>query len=132
MTHILGDLRVQLNESGTACTLLDPLVFHVGLPTSKEVVEVPAGFGTDFVSVPWFVRWAVSTWEKTARAAVVHDFLYSSPGRAAYPYSRFESDAIFLEVLGVVKHKQRWLAWATVRAFGWKAWNANAAKAKLD
>ena len=61
MARILGDLKVQLNADGASWNLLEPLEYHVGAADSTEIIVVPEGFRTDFASVPWFVRWLVST-----------------------------------------------------------------------
>lgn len=50
---------------------------------------VPAGFMTDFASIPWFARWMFrSTGAPYQRAAVMHDWLYSS----FYRINRREAD----------------------------------------
>ena len=124
MARILADLKVRLNADGTSWSLLEPLVYHVGSPDSEVIIEVPEGFETDFASVPWFGRWFISTWKRTARAAVIHDYLYSIEGRKKYGYSRSAADGIFLEVLTVMGHKRRWFAWAAVRIGGWWGWKS--------
>ena len=128
MARILGDLKVKLNASGTSWSLLEPLIYHVVSPDSQEIVEVPEGFRTDFASVPWFGRWFISTWERTARSAVLHDYLYSMEGRRRCGYTRSKADGISLEVLKVMGHKRRWFAWAALRVGGWMAWRGNARK----
>lgn len=126
MARILGDLTVTLNEDGKAWKLVEPLEYHVGWPDSPEVVTVPKGVSTDFASVPAVGRWLVSTWQQIARASVVHDYLYSADARAEYGYSRKQTDAIFYEIMAVMKMRTRLFAWAGVRAFGWlgrRNWN---------
>ena len=123
---MLGDLDVRLDNEGTSWNLLEPLEYHVGSADSAEVVEAPAGFRTDFASVPWFGRWFISTWKRTARAAVIHDYLYSAEGRDRYGYDRAKADAIFLEVLRVMGHKRRLVAWLAVRIGARVAWKGNA------
>ena len=41
-------------------------------------ITVPAGFETDFSSLPWRTRWAIH-WTRVDVAGVVHDFLYWCP-----------------------------------------------------
>jgi len=83
-------------------------------------VEVPAGFRTDFASVPracWSI--APPTGDHS-RAAVIHDYLYSRAANCP----RFLADAIFrhaMQVSGVALWK-RWLMWFAVRLFGWTAY----------
>lgn len=80
---------------GRRWKLLAPLAFY-----SKRlgrVIIVPAGFVTDFASVPRlpFMYWFFGG--KADRAAVVHDLLY----RWGEPLgiSRWEADMIFLEAM---------------------------------
>lgn len=118
MARILDDLSVILNQKGTGWALTQPLEYRVGSKDSPEVIEVESGFPTDFASVPGPARALMSTWKKTARAAVVHDYLYTPAGRERYGYSKRQADLVFLEVLAVVGHRFRLGAWAAVRAFG--------------
>lgn len=128
MAHLLADLSVRLNADGISWTLLEPMEYHVESRNGDEEIVVPQDFTTDFASVPWFARWFISTWKRTARAAVIHDYLYSTEGQENHTYTRKRADAILLEVLGVMKHKRRIFVWLAVRAFGWIAWNENAPK----
>ena len=79
------------------------------------MIEVPAGFETDFASVP---RVPVAYWlfgDVAHEAAVVHDFLYST---AAVP--RETADKVLLEameVTGVASWRRMPIYWA-VRRFG--------------
>lgn len=122
MARILGDLTIRLNEGGATWSLAEPLEYHVGSAESETIVEVPAGFQTDLASVPWFGRWLVSSWKGTARAAVVHDFLYSVVGRRLHGFTRAQADAVFGEALRVTGSKVWPLVWAAVRLFGHAAW----------
>lgn len=99
-----------------------PLVFYSG--ALDREITVPAGFITDYASVPRlpFAYWLAGG---TARkAAVVHDFLYRQGGTLSPPVSRQQADAAFLEAMEV--SGQPWLRrtamWAAVRAFGWTAY----------
>lgn len=122
MARILGDLTIRLNKGGATWSLAEPMEYHVGAEDSDTVVEVPAGFETDLASVPWFGRWLVSSWKGTARAAVVHDFLYSVVGRRVHGFTRAQADAIFSEALRVTGSRLWVLIYATVRLFGLAAW----------
>ncbi len=132
MARILSELKVQLGPEGKSWTLLEPLEYHVGAPDSDEVIVVPEGTRTDFASVPWFATWLVSTWKRTARGAVIHDYLYSMPGRTQYGYTRKQADDIFKEVLAVMGHKRRWLAWVGLRLFGGMAWRGHERRAESE
>lgn len=100
---------VAVIEQGDYWRLLDPLVYEGN--TDRWVV--PAGFVTDFASIPWWARWALSPTGKHNRAAVLHDFLYriavglipsttdpaqTTDGLPAW-LSRIDADRIFLRVL---------------------------------
>jgi len=87
--------------------------------TSKAgvTITVPEGFTTDLASVPRLLWWFMSPWD-VARAAVIHDFMYSNSSK----FGRKESDQMFLEAMGfsepgvfILKRK---LAYLGVRIFG--------------
>jgi hypothetical protein len=80
---------------------------------------VPAGFVTDFASVPWFIWWLIPMQGDYNRAAVLHDFLYTKK-----TCSRFLADALFRDVMreiGVPLWK-RVVMYYGVRMFGWINW----------
>jgi len=109
-------LIVELLEDGRRARLLEP--FHVVL-FDGSTVRVPAGFETDFASVPRFFWRIVPPWGRYARAAVAHDYLY----RQEIGTKR-RADKAFLylmERLGVPGWKRRAMYWA-VRMFGGRAW----------
>lgn len=95
----------------------------VNIVPAIEII-VPAGFETDFASVPWFFRriFPPAGDGPNARwgpASVIHDYLYRT-GTG----TRRDADRIFREVMaaeGVVWWK-RWAMWTAVRLFGWMAW----------
>lgn len=88
-----------------------------------EAIAVPAGFVTDFASVPrgfWNLEPPLGD---AAKAAVVHDYLYWTKGLGGR-YSRAKADRIFrdaLATLGVPLWK-RTLLWAAVRVGGAGGW----------
>ena len=86
--------------------------------TSKGLVVVPKGFRTDYASVPRIFRNIINSYGKHGRAAVVHDWLYSS--KCTLNITREEADKIFLEIMkecdvGVFKRN---LMYRMVRMFG--------------
>ena len=103
---------------GTRFELLTPLVYA---SATGRIITVPAGFVTDFASIPRLLWWRYPKSGKWNRAAVVHDFLYAYNG-----CTRAEADAIFKEALEVcgVGWRTRQQFWLAVRAGGWKPWNA--------
>lgn len=89
-------------------------------------ITVPAGFVTDFASIPrpfWFF---INPVGRIKPAAIVHDYLYHLRGE--YELERFtrkEVDQIFLEIMKRVgmPFLKRQAAYRAVRAFGWMYWN---------
>lgn len=95
--------------------LVVPFRYYVGHKGSDDVITVPAGFVTDFATIPRFARFIFSNFDRTAKACVVHDYLIRTGSRP-----RREVDAIFLEsleVLGVTRWK-RYVMWSAVRIHG--------------
>ena len=120
MSAFTSELKV-LYVDGKHWVLLSPFVYRVGSVDSDEIIFVPAGFRTDFASIPHWA-WPVMGHPagKHGKAAVVHDFLYQSPG----DYSRRRCDQVFLEgmkVLGVGWLK-RTIMYSAVRLGGRGPW----------
>lgn len=115
--------------------LLDQqLIYDVGEEFSGESIKVPVGFITDLASVPIPFRNHFPPDGPWVKAAVVHDFLYSTEGTGVFrgfryidrekPYSRLEADRIFYEamlVLGVSK-STAWKMFQGVRLGGERGW----------
>lgn len=59
------------------------------------VVSVPAGFVTDFASIPKAFHNILPPTGKYGKAAVIHDYLYRTPGIA----TKDEADQVFLEAM---------------------------------
>ena len=89
-----------------------------------RVWTVPAGFITDLESrptfLPGFINFFLTDQVKTARAAVVHDYLYRE-----HILTRAESDAIYYDALREegVNLVGAYLGWAGLRVGGWLAWS---------
>lgn len=116
MEHFPLPLQIRLTRNGRHGILLAPFAF---VDEGVEIV-VPAGFTTDFNSIPRGLWNVFPPWEYP-EAGVVHDWLYRTPGE----HSRAFSDGVhkrILELLGAPWWK-RWAAWAALRAAGWRAWN---------
>lgn len=100
---------VTVTEHGDYWRLTRPL----GYEGNTDRWIVPAGFVTDFASIPWWARWVLSPTGKHNRAAVLHDYLYriavgrieSTTDPAAVRddlpawLSRRDADRIFLRAL---------------------------------
>jgi hypothetical protein len=81
---------VAVVEDGDHWRLIKPLIYEA----ARERFVVPAGFRTDFASVPRVLTWLVPRTGKHNRAAVLHDWLTRQPD-----VSRKDADGIFLRVL---------------------------------
>lgn len=86
----------------------------------REVV-VPAGFVTDFASVPRLPVVYLAAGGVAVRPAVLHDYLYRS-GTAP----KAQADAVFLEAMELVGVSwwRRRLMWAGVAVFGGSSYRA--------
>lgn len=69
----------------------------------ERIVRVPAGFETDFASIPRLFWNILPPTGRYAKAAVVHDYLYRTPGEA----TRHDADRALLE--GMVALRVGWL-----------------------
>lgn len=102
MSSFTDPLLVEVEQGERAgrglARLIKPFTYEVGFLGSGVLIVVPAGFETDFASVP---RWAmpfIPIMGKAAKAAVVHDFLCENRGSLA----KARIDAIFLEAMEVL------------------------------
>ena len=80
-------------------------------------VTVPAGFETDYASIPWWARLVFSPTGDHRFAAVVHDWLCSKEAEC----DRAVGDAIFRQAmidLDVPRWRIGWI-YSAVRAWGW-------------
>jgi hypothetical protein len=116
-------ISVPVNRKGRAgrreAVVQAAFVYEVGEEGSGERITVPAGYVTDFASVPRLFWRVEPPFGIAAPAAVVHDYLYSSGGLEGR-YTRLQADEIFREALavlgvGVVKRN---LMFAAVRVGG--------------
>ncbi len=81
-----------------------------------KAVIVPAGFVTDFASVPRIPIAYDLCGSKANKASVVHDYLYAKGNIC----TREQADAVFKEAMAItgVPTWRRNLMWAAVRVFG--------------
>ena len=122
MSSFTSPLIVSPLPDGRRWKLIEEFDYHVGSETSTWIVHVPAGFVTDFASVPWGLWNIFPTWGKYGKGAVIHDYLYQSK-----LVSRAAADLIFKEamgVLGVSEWKIDLMYWG-VRTFGWLGYSKN-------
>lgn len=78
--------------------LISPFEYHVGEYPSETVITVPAGFVTDLASVPRILWPIFPPNGKYAKAAIVHDYLYSQGS-----VSRLYADKVFAEAMKVLR-----------------------------
>jgi hypothetical protein len=119
MSSFTKPLRVEITQREVKgrclAVLIDGFEYHVGHLNSTDVIRVPAGFVTDFASIPHVARMFVPVLGRAAKAAVIHDYLVVENER-----SWEESAKIFREgmmVLGV-DWFQRILMYYSVKYYG--------------
>lgn len=123
MKRILDPIRVEYVD-GRRWRLLEAFEYRIGSPDGPERVVVPAGFLTDFASIPRALWWLFHPTGPWAPAALVHDWLYHSPvvqsGDTSRTVDREEADRIFLEAMAVmgVSAFVRRVMFRAVRLFG--------------
>ncbi|EGF90323.1 hypothetical protein ABI_33410 [Asticcacaulis biprosthecium C19] len=89
-------------------------------PGTGKVIVVPRWYVTDFASVPWFGQGVIDPQGPTARAAIIHDYLYAI-GETG---KREEADDIFYRAMinfGVTEWTAR-TAYTAVRTGGEKGY----------
>lgn len=141
MARITETFRVEecpgRSRAGRQCVrLLEALEYRVGAGDSDEVIVVPAGFETDFASIPFGLRNLFPPLGPWARPAIVHDFLYGTRGTGLFEgvrrisratdYARAEADGIFREAMAVVGVPvwRRGLMYRAVRLGGGLGWGS--------
>lgn len=115
MSSFTSPAQLELQDDGYTFKLLAPFEYHVGDFPSVEVITVPTGYVTDLASVPRIFWNIVPPHGKYAKAAIVHDYLYSRAIK-----TKDYADNIFYEAMGVLcvpmwKRKVMYLA---VKYFG--------------
>ena len=106
-----GSLTVSRVDAYT-WSLVDPLVYQ----GRRQRFVVPAGFRTDFASVPRLVTWLIPRFGADTLAAILHDWLCREGIRSGAVTPR-QADGIFRRVMreSGVPVLRRWLMWAGVR-----------------
>ena len=110
--------RIKHGEGGRFFLVEAPLRYE---DRAGDVWTVPAGFRCDLASVPRLLLPIALPWHRSARAGVLHDYLYL---RGLVPRTR--ADALFREALIADDPANGsaacWSMWLAVRAGGWRAW----------
>jgi len=111
-------LEVRRMAGGTWLLLRD-LVYQSASRRARFIV--PAGFVTDFASVPRVPIVYLLTGNTAHAAAVLHDYLYQTH---AFDLTRAEVDALFREAMESTWESwwRRWTMWMGVRVGGRRAW----------
>lgn len=140
MSSFTTPLRVEILDRTKAgrvlVKLLEPFSYDVGSEGSGETITVPAGFESDFASIPRALWRIEPPLGRSGKAAVVHDLLYARAGMIGVGeldergtqkvrfYTRQRADEIFLEALAVlgVHPIKRQLMFRAVRMFGSGGW----------
>ena len=89
----------------------------------KTLIVVPAGFLTDFASVPRLPLIYAWVGGRGSMAAIIHDYLYTVAGTDAYPHiTRKDADQEFLRAMSILKEPsspiKRAAMYRAVRLFG--------------
>lgn len=123
MPKFITELDIR-DIDGTQWKVLAPLIYETesdvfGQDASTQLC-VPAGFITDFASIPRVFWRILPPTGKYNKAAVVHDYLYSTQ-----MVTQKLADLIFYEAMGVldVPKWKRATMYRALRMFGWVAWN---------
>lgn len=116
MSRFTSLLKVSPLPDGRSWVLLEPLTYEVGELGSADVITVPRGFVTDFASVPRVLWNILPPTGGYGEAAVIHDYLYRTPGKA----TKRQADAVLLEAMKQkgVDWLARWIIYLGVRIGG--------------
>lgn len=84
----------------------------------QNMIVVPSGFRTDFLTIPWWARGLYSVARRGRSAAIIHDFCCAPIAKGGQPIPHFcshiEAAEIFREALlsvGVKPRRAAFLAW---------------------
>ena len=117
MKGVIDDILVK-SVGDTVWELLEDFEWHG--------IVVPAGFVTDFASIPRPLWSFINPVGRIKAAAIVHDYLYYKQGILVdRDLTRKECDKEFLKIMRVLKMMwiKRQSAYWALRWFGWIAWN---------
>jgi len=96
MSEFLTELDARLKDDDRVWVLDSPLIYVSDL---FGKIEVPAGFETDFASVPRVPVAYMLFGDRAHRESVLHDYLYRIDSRPPATFS--EANAVFLEAMEV-------------------------------
>lgn len=116
--RFVGELETKL-LADTAEGLYQLLVPLSYVDQGGEVFTAPAGFQTDFCSVPRVPLAYMILGNRARKAGTIHDWLYT-----AKPVNRKRADELLREMVQVdgISKVEAWLFWAAVRIGGGSHW----------
>ena len=122
MSRFLSNLLLQASDVDGAWVVAAPFSYESDV--AGRVITVPAGFPTDLASTPRIPLVYEVAGNVATKAAVIHDYLYTS-GRE----SRAIADAVLLEAAELAGGSwlQRWAMWVGVRIGGGSHYTATPA-----
>lgn len=127
MSAFLTELQVKpaTGKDDGQWELISDLVYQSDV--AGMTFTIPAGFVTNFASVPRIPIVYELAGDTASNAATVHDYLYST-----HIVPRSVADAVLREASDVtaVPDWRRQLMWAGVRVFGWLYWSSAATSTK--
>jgi hypothetical protein len=102
------------DADGSDWQLVEPLSYA----GRDETFVVPAGFTTDFASVPQALTWLVPRYGRYTKAAILHDYLWGRCREGMFAWA--DADGIFRRTMREldVPFLRRWLMWGAVRLAG--------------
>jgi hypothetical protein len=105
--------EVSLRTDGVMRFVLTRALVYEG---ATHTFLVPAGYRTDFATVPRIAVWLIPKFGKYTRAAILHDWLITD-GIPAGLVSSVDTDGLFRRAMREleVPPVRRWLMWAGVR-----------------
>jgi len=108
-----GDVVVRelATGEGSRWQLVEPL----GYAGRDETFSVPAGFTTDFASVPQALTWLVPRYGRYTKAAILHDYLWGLCREGRFAWA--DADGLLRRAMREldVPFLRRWLMWGAVR-----------------
>ena len=123
MSSFTTPLIVESMDDSRKWKLIEPFEFYLITKGKKEhTIVVPAGFITNFASIPRIFWSVLPPYDKYGKAAVIHDYCYYY-----HLFPRKKCDQIFkagMKVLNVPKWKMS-VIYHVVRLFGKSHYNKN-------
>jgi hypothetical protein len=128
MSKFLTELNAKLKDDDCVWVLFFPLIYESDL---LGKIEVPAGFETDFASVPRVPFIYELFGARAHREAVLHDYLYRTDSVPQATYS--QANEVFYEAMEL--RGKSWLVrhgmWLGVVLGGWTAFHKKKVSDKL-